>query len=296
MDAFLQTIIQNYPDLQITSIHLHDPDEGQYNHVFSAESVIGPLIFRFPRNEISVKTIQNELRLLGRLQNQTTLPVPNPIYTSRNTQTPGQVFMGYPKIPGRPLLREHLNKAEKTNLKKWATQMVQFLIELHAIPTNDLDDLTINETPAEYEQFYAEIRQHLFPHLNEEAREKTAAHFENYFNNTALQNYSITLRHGDFGTGNVLYDPDTLNLTGVIDFGFSGLGDPAIDIAALATLGDTFFGFVQDTYPNIEPFLARARFYKGTFLLYEALYGLKSGDQEIFQEAFTAYNQNLAVE
>ena len=67
------------------------------------------------------------------------------------------------------------------------------------------------------------------------------------------------------------------------------MGDPAIDIAALSTLGDTFFGFIQESYPDIQPLLARARVYKGTFLLYEALYGLKTGSQKIFQEAITPY-------
>jgi aminoglycoside phosphotransferase (APT) family kinase protein len=138
-NTFLKVITHNYPDLQIYKIHLHDPDEGQYNHVLSAETNTDPLIFRFPRSKIGVATIQNELRILGRLQNQTTLPVPNP----------------------------------------------------------------------------------------------------------ALQNFPIALRHGDFGTGNVLYDPHSLDLTGVIDFGFSGLGNPAIDIAALSTLGDTFYPITQ---------------------------------------------------
>jgi aminoglycoside 2''-phosphotransferase len=121
------------------------------------------------------------------------------------------------------------------------------------------------------------------------AQEQTADHFENYFNSSALHDFPITLRHGDFGSGNILYDPDTLDLTGVIDFSFAGPGDPAIDIAALSTLDETFFGFLLEAYPNIEPLLARARFYKGTFLLYEALYGLKTGSQEIFQEAIAPY-------
>jgi len=37
------------------------------------------------------------------------------------------------------------------------------------------------------------------------------------------------LRYGDFGTGNILYDPQTLTISGIIDFGFAGLGDGALD-------------------------------------------------------------------
>ena len=290
MDTFLKVITQSYPKLQIYNISLLDPDGGQYNDVLSAETSNGPLIFRFPCNEIGVATIQNELRILGRIQHQTTLPVPNPIYTSTDTQSPGRVFMGYLRLPGRPLLRDHLKTAAShTILKKWANQMVEFLIQLHHVPVTQFSDLPHNETLPEFQEFYNDIRQHLFPHMSRTARQETAAHFENYFNNPALHHYPIALRHGDFGTGNVLYDPDTLDLTGVIDFGFTGLGDPAVDIAALSTLGDTFFGFVQAAYPNIEPLLERARFYKGTFLLYEALYGLITGNDDIFQEAINPY-------
>ena len=121
-NTFLKVITHSYPDLQIYKIRLHDPNEGQYNHVLSAETNAGPIIFRFPRSEIGVATIQNELRILGRLQDKTALPIPNPIYTSRDTQTPGQVFMGYPMLPGRPLLREHLKTAANPAiLRKWAT-------------------------------------------------------------------------------------------------------------------------------------------------------------------------------
>lgn len=290
MDTFLKAITLSYPRLKIHHISLLDPDGGQYNDVLSAETSNGAIIFRFPRNEIGIATIQNELHILGRIQHQTTLPVPNPIYTNTDPQTPGQVFMGYPQLPGRPLQREHLKTTtDRTILKKWAEQMVEFLMQLHQIPGDQFDDLPHNETLPEFQALYHDIRQYLFPYMSETARQETAAHFENYFNNSALHHYPITLRHGDFGTGNILYNPDTLELTGVLDFGFAGLGDPAIDIAALSTLGHTFFGFVQAAYPNIEPLLQRARFYKGTFLLYEALYGLKTGSDDIFQEAIKPY-------
>jgi aminoglycoside 2''-phosphotransferase len=290
IEIYLKEINNIYPDLTLREIHLLDPDGGQYNDVLTAETTNGPLIFRFPRNEIGVTAIQNELRILRSLQNKTTLPIPNPIYTNQNSQTPGQIFMGYPMLPGRPLLRKHLKTAvDHATLKKWAVQMSEFLIQLHNLPTTIFNNLPHNETTTEFQTLYADIRQLLFPYMSQRAKSETADHFENYFNTPALQNYPIALRHGDFGSGNILYDPLTLNLTGVIDFGFSGLGDPAIDIAALSTLNDTFFNFVQKSYPNIEPLLARARFYKGTYLLYEALYGLKTGNQKIFHEAIAPY-------
>ena len=45
---------------------------------------------------------------------------------------------------------------------------------------------------------------------------------------------------------------------------------------------DSYLKVITEAYPNVELLLARGRFYKSAFLLYEALYGLKSGSQEIF--------------
>ncbi|MCP4426075.1 MAG: phosphotransferase [Chloroflexi bacterium] len=35
--------------------------------------------------------------------------------------------------------------------------------------------------------------------------------------------YKPSLRHGDFGTGNILYNPQRQAISGIIDFGFAGL-------------------------------------------------------------------------
>ena len=44
-----------------------------------------------------------------------------------------------------------------------------------------------------------------------------------------------------------------------------------------------------DTYPEIESMLPRARFYRGTYALDEALHGFKSGDSEAFEAGMARY-------
>jgi aminoglycoside 2''-phosphotransferase len=45
----------------------------------------------------------------------------------------------------------------------------------------------------------------------------------------------------------------------------------------------------QPFYPGLDSLLARVRFYKGTFALYEALFGIENGDQAAFEAGMKTY-------
>ena len=172
----------------------------------------------------------------------------------------------------------------------WQRSWRAFYGELHRIPVERLGTgLPIQDGPEEWASLYAEIRQHLFPWMRLDAREWVTNHFETYLNTTTLHIYEPALRHGDFGTCNILYDRATQAIGGVIDFGFAGIGDPALDIAAISRYGETFMGRFSDTYPEIELMLERARFYTGTYALQEALHGFKKGDQDAFESGMALY-------
>ena len=98
------------------------------------------------------------------------------------------------------------------------------------------------------------------------------------------------LKHGDFGTTNILYDPEKQELCGVIDFGGAALGDPAYDFAGLlSSYGEDFLNTCAKTYPEVEQFLPRARFYQGTFALLEALFGAEHDDRRAFTAGMAHY-------
>lgn len=285
--AYLQAIQAAYPDLSIHNSCLHNKD-GQYNDILIVNDEI---IFRFPRYPEGVQSIQNEICILSRIQNHTTLPVPNPVYTSTDTEKISEVFMGYEKIPGEPLWRETLHSIEDDEqIQNLAIQLAGFLKELHSIPVEMFGtDLPINDSREEWAALYAEFREHLFPFMRPDACDWVVNHFEAYLDEPRLHAYKPSLRHGDFGPGNILYDRKNQVITGIIDFGFAGLGDPALDIAAAMSYGEPFFARYIPAYPNIESMLERAHFYRGTYALYEALHGIKHGDKEAFESGIAAY-------
>ena len=266
---YLRAIQVAYPNLPIQNSRLHNKD-GQYNDILIVNDAI---VFRFPRYPGGVENIRNEVRILNRIQGYTALPIPNPVYICMNTQTIGTVFMGYEMIPGEPLWHETLHSIKEEEVRqRLATQLALFLKELHSIPIEVFgSDLPLNDNQEEWEELYTEIRECLFPFMRTDARDKVIHHFAAYLNDPKLQVYKPSLRHGDFGTGNILYDPKNQTISGIIDFGFTGLGDPALDIAAAMSYGESFFARYITAYPNIESMLDRAYFYRGTFALYEAL-------------------------
>lgn len=276
-----------YPQFLIKQLRLNE--QGQNNDVLIVNE---EWIFRFPKFVQEIQTLKHESALLTRLQPHITVAIPNPIYQQLSTEQIGQVFMGYKLLPGEPLWMKNFQRIqEPAHLEKLAHQLAYFLRQLHTLPHTLFDDLDlpIADQVAEWKALYAKIQTKLFPHMHDDGRRHTQMHFETYFSSSTRHCFEPTLRHGDFGTGNLLYDPATHNLTGIIDFGAATLGDPAIDFAGLLNFGDEFAKYFYSVYPEIETMQERVCFYHGTFALQEALYGIENNDQNAFISGMIGY-------
>ncbi|MEM7333813.1 MAG: aminoglycoside phosphotransferase family protein [Chloroflexota bacterium] len=259
---------------------------GQYNEIVVVND---DLIFRFPRFEEGVVTLQTELAILSKIHAQLAVPAPNPIYVNLELKNPAQSFMGYQMLPGRPFTRPQLAQLPQSATQQLGQQLGRILKALHAIPTDIFDvELPAQDGIEEWKALFSEFKAHLFSHMRADAREEVAAHFNQFLAFPELHAYTPCLRHGDFGVGNILVD-DEWSVTAVIDFGFAGLGDPAIDIAASLTLGDSLFTALNSVYQADDLMLKRAQFYRGTYALMEALYGIKHDDTEAFQSGIKEY-------
>jgi len=90
-----------YPELVIETVHLND--DRQFN---DALIVNDESIFRFPKTIREATKLVTEIALLRSLQSRVTLPIPDPVYQSKEGTSIGQVFMGYHMLPGQPLWPE----------------------------------------------------------------------------------------------------------------------------------------------------------------------------------------------
>jgi aminoglycoside 2''-phosphotransferase len=287
LTRFLNAIHHCYPHLAIESARLNQ--EGQYNDVLIVNE---EWVFRFAKFADGIAELRRETAILNAIQDHVPLAIPKPVYQNLETETVGEAFTGYRMLPGQPLWHsDFLVTQDPAARARNAQQFAAFWRALHSIPVKEVIpvDLPVADQPESWQDLYQRFRQLLYPHMRIDAQQEVTAHFERYFANPHLCHFEPVLRHGDFGGGNLLYDPATLTITGVIDFSMTTLGDPAIDFSGLFYLGEEFCRNCYSVYPELEGMLERVRFYCGTFALQEALYGAETGDREAFARGIEGY-------
>ncbi|MGH0943142.1 phosphotransferase family protein [Bacillus mycoides] len=284
--AYLQRM---YPELQIESTYINEI--GQNNDVLIVNDEI---VFRFPKYEKGIGKLRAETKLLERLQSSITLPIPYPIYQSFQEEIPGKVFSGYKKMGGEPFWRDTLQQiTDEKQIQKLACTLAQFLNELHQIPLSTFEGIMHQDRAdiySEINSLYSKLKEHVYPFMREEARKEVSISFELYLNENRHFNFAPCLVHGDFGMTNILYSATKKDVSGVIDFGGASIGDPAYDFAGiLASYGEEFLQLFSAHYSNLEAVKERMYFYKSTFALQEALFGVLNNDKKAFQAGIAQY-------
>jgi aminoglycoside 2''-phosphotransferase len=287
LNKYTQIINRNYPEIEVVSARVNQ--DGQYNDVIILNE---GLVFRFAKVPDAIKTFQYEVVVLKSLQGWLPLKIPDPIYTQVETDGIGEVFIGYPMINGVSLWQDNYKTITNTSARKrMAFQLAEFLKELHQFSAETIPiQLYGFETRAEWVDMYNRIQLRLYPFMREDTKIEVSTHFESYLDQTEQYGFEACLRHGDFGTGNILYDPVKQEVTGIIDFGGVGLGDPAVDFAGIyISYGSDFYENCCSVYPEMRHALDRVHFYCGTFALQEALFGVENNDDAAFQAGIADY-------
>ncbi|MBT2679352.1 aminoglycoside phosphotransferase family protein [Bacillus sp. ISL-35] len=288
-DKLIENIQKECPGLFIEDYYLNEM--GQNNDVLVVND---SLVFRFPKFKSGIIQLKREAEILKYISSTVSVSIPNPIYDSLHEPEPGKVFTGYKKIEGEPLWRKSLLEIkDKAKVRGLAAQLVAFLAEIHSIPGEKASqelNLEVNHPQEEMFELYEKIQQKLFPFMNGDAREKVSESFMVFLKGEALSNVKVTLIHGDFGASNILWNSDSGELSGIIDFGGSGVGDPAYDFAGiLASYGEEIFNMCIDLYPGGKKIADRVKFYKSTFALQEALHGVENNDAQAFENGIKGY-------
>ena len=89
--------------------------------------------------------------------------------------------------------------------------------------------------------------------------------------------YAPALIHGDLAPYHILFDGN--RITGVIDFGVAGIGDPALDLGSLiSSYGESFVCQMGAEYLELDAVLPRARFYAQSIEIQWVLLGIETGE------------------
>ncbi|MBN3555734.1 aminoglycoside phosphotransferase family protein [Fictibacillus nanhaiensis] len=286
MNHYIERIKEVYPELIIENVLANDI--GQNNDVLIINH---SLVFRFPKYEKGIVRLKEEAQILDHIRDIISIQIPYPEYESFELNEPGKVFTGYHLIEGVPFWNEHLIKVNHVDSMKLAKQLVTFLIEIHSVSKKTLVTSLnlIDSNPYEdmKELFYS-IQDKLFHFINKKSQSEITFSFEAFL--THKEPLKTTLIHGDFGASNILWDPKSCEISGIIDFGGSGIGDPAYDFAGiLSSYGMDFYNKCINLYPNGSEIAKRVTFYKRTFALQEALHGLINNDNVAFENGIKEY-------
>jgi aminoglycoside 2''-phosphotransferase len=285
MERYIERIKQVYPSLSIKDCQLNEI--GQNNDVLI---VNGTMVFRFPKYEKGIDSLKKETEILEAIKNKVSIPIPKPIYQSFENWEVGKAFVGYELIQGSPLWKASFGRIKNEEiLNRLASQLVTFLIETHSISKKTLP-LEETNPREQMVNLYQKIQNKLYPFMNVKAQRQISHSFENFLHSETCLTLNTTLVHGDFGATNILWNPDTYNISGIIDFGGSGIGDPAYDFAGiLSSYGEDFFNMCLNLYPNGTDISERVKFYRSTFSLQEALHGVENDDVVAFENGIKAY-------
>jgi len=275
LDRYLNEIRAAYPRLQFDRARL-DLD-GLVNDVVILDEA---WVFRFPKDDWAREVLQHEARVLALARRRVSLPLPElELHPS---------FAAYRMIPGRALFREDIFSRSEPEQEALAEVLGTFLRELHSISAAEAAQYEIGPSGAartldHWRELYTRVEQELFPLLMAHQRQWVRRRFAPVLEGELSLEHTPVLVHGDLGQYHLLYDPQANRLNGVIDFGTAGLGDPAVDLAAVIdAFGERFLERMLPYYPGILPALDRARFWASTLELQWALGGLRSGDLSWF--------------
>ncbi len=272
--GYLARIQADLPALQVASTRLNS--DGMMNDVVLVND---DLVFRFAKNEYAKTLLAYEAQLLQLIARHVTVPVPQIEYCT-------EAYMHYRFVPGTPLYRHTLLRADTNRQDQLAHQLARFLQQLHAIPLSEAPSPPWQtSTPPEsrrafYEQRLADLEQQIYPLLWADQKAWIGDLFAPVRDGTVdLDAFTPVLIHNDLAAYHILHAPATGHLTGVIDYGTAAAGDAAADWACLInTYGEQFVRRMHQVYPIPQATIDRARFMAGAIELEWALRGIQSQD------------------
>jgi aminoglycoside 2''-phosphotransferase len=239
--------------------------------------VNGEYIFRFPKYKETEKRLRIEIAFLPFLHRQLSVVVPNYEFIWRGGPKHPQWFGGYPKISGVTIGSSHFRNEW---LRPLAAQIAECLKQLHRIrpKSNRFPDIPMY-SPKEWLQttraHYRRMRRIVYPLLNSKLRGRSETFWQNLLEEFEETHFEPTLIHGDLGGENILFDPTSIRLTGIIDWSYAQISDPALEFAHLFIYKPALGEEALRHYGQIESdFKKRIQLYVDSEPFYDVMWGV----------------------
>jgi len=265
LEKYAGLIAEISPEIRLESLKLNE--DGLLNDVVIVNQ---EYVFRFAKRDFYFKNLLDEANLLNYLHGFLTLEIPRPFYATDEV-------MAYRLIRGEALRRDILLRLSDSDRQALADQLALFLKELHGVPLTG--EILTADVLVKYEGWlacYEKIREKVFPLLMPHVRDSVREHYENFLADEKNFRFEPKMVDTDIPPYHILFDREAKRISGIIDFGCAGAGDPATDFSViLYNYGEPFFRRFFKIYPEAEIFLRRARFYAGAIEVRWILTGIE---------------------
>lgn len=212
-EDFDPIIEQALPDRRI--LDAHQITTGWTNIVYEVTTDDGNYFFRFPRDEFWSRTIVKDCEFATFISGRTDFATSQ----LQLHHDQGRPFSVHRKIEGTPLA-ERMTELSDDDLEKVSRQIAQFMAQLHAVNYQGAHIFDIDNIGLDLHDFLTEL---LARHVSQQ---------DMAFWKHAIMQTPNCLVHGDLNLSNVLLD-DNNDIAAVIDFGFSGYGNPYDDVSRI---------------------------------------------------------------
>ena len=235
----LELIRALFPDEEIKELtHI---SVGWNSHVYILN---GKFTIKIPKTRSAVKGIEKEMALTDAIRSH--LPVELPEYISR-AEVDGLHGFAYKLIRGGMLTTKPLSSSEiysdPTGIKEIniyrsvQKQIAGILSSIHGIDPNLVKGILSKYEHETWDEAYRRFGRKWAMTLDRvfHGRELVAARtlLEETINGIAGCNFPERFIHGDFGGWNIIYDKNRYEITGILDWADSRMGDPAVDFSEL---------------------------------------------------------------
>ena len=239
-------------------------------------------VVRFACGDGAAERVERDARLLAFVADLTDVATPRPTAVDSDAGS-----ISYRRLPGVPLLElepEIRNRAAQAV----GPELGRLLKALHAVDPErarglvEVDDQPpagwLEDAAGEYEVAGAAI-----PDVHRGAVEQFLRAVP------PARGTELVFSHNDLGIEHVLVDPDSLAVTGIIDWSDAALCDPAQDFGLiLRDLGEPALAAAFAAYERGERLSERAHFYARCALLEDLAYGLSGSRDEYTSKSIAA--------
>jgi aminoglycoside 2''-phosphotransferase len=263
----------------------------------------GDTVLRFPRSRESTETLAVEAAVMRELG--PTLPLPVSVIEVHENGPNGLPFTSHRLVRGIPVIDLPRQLADEAG-----AVLGRFIKAMHAFPVERAAALGLaNPTPKKRLEdrvrfLFMEVTPRVFPLVSEEARRHVWRTFKAFLDEPSHFEWQAVVTHRDIDARNVLADPATGALTGVVDWGDLSIADPAGDFidaqrGGLARLGlreqlDDLLDAYGMTRAELETMRPRSDFYEYCWPLHEIIYGLNSRQDDVKQKGIEYLYETVA--